>query len=100
MQRYQGRSTLEVLEEAKNYNKWIAENFLPHLTSPVLEIGAGTGNITHYFQHIDELIISDSDKNLLASLGKKFKKNKNIKKIHLDVTGKIPEAYKGYFTTI
>lgn len=100
MQQYQGVSTLEVLEEAKNYNKWIAENFLPHLVSPVLEIGAGTGNITHHFQCTEELFISDNDRDLLKLLEKKFQKNKNIKKIHLDITKPVPVKYEKYFSAI
>ncbi|HXB11728.1 MAG TPA: hypothetical protein VNZ45_07065, partial [Bacteroidia bacterium] len=49
MIKYQGISTLEVLKEARNYNKWLADTIIRYLSSPALEVGAGTGNLSSHF---------------------------------------------------
>ena len=38
MIKYKGISTLEVLVEAKNYNRWIADEIQSHISSPALEM--------------------------------------------------------------
>lgn len=38
--------TLDDLESAVHYNRWIAGMLIPHLGVRVLEVGCGTGNIT------------------------------------------------------
>lgn len=38
--------TLDSLQDAVNYNQWIADLVGPHLQSPVLEVGAGQGTIS------------------------------------------------------
>ena len=50
--KYQGIGTLEVLEGANNYNKWIAESLHKYAKAPLIEIGAGIGNISDYFIHV------------------------------------------------
>ncbi len=79
MGKYIGVQTLEVLEGAENYNKWIASRIKPYLKSPTLEIGAGTGNISEHMLNLKELVLTDIDSMLIDSLTKKFAKNKNIK---------------------
>ncbi len=79
MAKYQGIQTLEVLEGAENYNKWIASRIKPYLKSPTLEIGAGTGNISEYMTNLKELVLTDIDENLVDALRNKFLKKRNIK---------------------
>lgn len=100
MSKYNGLSTLEVLEEAKNYNRWIAENFMHHLESPVLEIGAGTGNISAFFLSAREIILSDVDENLVNHLRAKFAVQSKAEIIQLDITQKIPKKFLQHFSTI
>lgn len=100
MIRYQGLSTLEVLQEAKNYNNWIASEILKHITPPVLEMGAGTGNLTIHFIGKKPYYITDKDKGLIAHLKKKFSKEKNIVIEELDISNKLPKKYQSYFSTV
>lgn len=89
MIQYKGISALEILEEAKNYNKWIVEQFLHHIKTPLLEVGSGTGNISAFFSQKKNVTISDIDKGLVENLKKKFSKQTSfiIKKI--DISGPI-----------
>src|SRR5438094_9940277 len=43
-----GASTLEVMEGAHRYNRWIYDRVRDGLGQRVLEIGCGTGTITSY----------------------------------------------------
>lgn len=101
MIKYQGISTLEVLLEAKNYNKWIAEEILKNLSGPALEIGAGTGNLTEYCKKTSRpLYITDKDYGLIKHLKKRFKKEKNIFVKPLDISKKPPKEFTGFFEVV
>lgn len=99
MSKYRGITTLEVLEGAENYNRWIAESIGGGLTSPALEFGAGIGNISQYFITERSLYLSDVDPGLVDLLKKRFKKYDNIQCIYLDVA-KSPEKFRSFFSSI
>ncbi|HSW97485.1 MAG TPA: class I SAM-dependent methyltransferase [Candidatus Saccharimonadales bacterium] len=93
MIKYQGLSTLEILEVAKNYNKWIAEQCLQHIKSPLLEVGSGTGNISKFFLSKKGVTLSDIDAGLVKTLKKKFsQKSVSIQKI--DISKKLTKRNK------
>jgi SAM-dependent methyltransferase len=100
MIKYQGLSTLEVLKEARNYNKWIADTILAHLTPPALEVGAGTGNLTTYFLKTRPLYITDKDPGLVLDLQSKLPAIENISVKLLDVTKKPPKEFNAFFSTV
>jgi SAM-dependent methyltransferase len=100
MIKYQGVSTLEVLKEAKNYNKWIADTISAHLTPPVIEIGAGTGNLTTHFLHWKPLCVTDSDSGLVKDLKSKFLRIENISVRVFDVTKSPPSKFHSFFSTV
>ncbi len=97
---YQGLPTLEVLEGADRYNRWIAEVIKPYLIAPILEIGSGTGNITQHFLHIKPLFVTDVDKGFVAELKKRFRNEKNVSVEHLDITQKLPGKFISKFKTV
>ncbi len=99
MSKYIGLSTLEVLKNAKNYNKWIADKILAHIETPAIEIGAGIGNLTSYFLDKKPLYATDVDIELVSRLKKRFK-HKNILIDCLDITKKIPVKYRSFFATV
>lgn len=86
MSKYQGIKTLEVLEGADNYNSWIASKISQFVSSPALEIGAGTGNITSFFTSLKELTVTDVDEALVDTLRSKFASKKNLKVEQLDIS--------------
>ncbi len=100
MIKYRGFETLEVLEGADRYNEWIAESILPYISSPVLEVGSGTGNISQHFLSRSPLYITDSDNGLVKKLKEKFKGKKGVFIEYLDIT-QIPQGkLRSYFATI
>lgn len=99
MIKYQGLTTLEVLEGAEHYNKWITDQFLPYAKTPLLEIGSGTGNLSRFFITKPNVFLSDIDSGLLKNLQQKFpSKSKQI--IHLDIEKEAPKHLKNTFRSI
>jgi len=97
---YQGLSTLEVLTEAKNYNRWIADNFYSYLKAPLLEFGAGIGNISELLSSYTPLCLTDTDPRMLAHLKNKFSHINDVSVNFLDITQPPPEHLVGSFQTV
>ena len=97
---YQGISTLEVLVDAKNYNKWIAEELQSHILTPAIEVGAGTGNLTVRFLKTQSLYVTDQDPGLVSLLSKRFSKQKNVTVKLYDVLKKPDLKLKNFFSTV
>jgi SAM-dependent methyltransferase len=100
MKKYKGKSTLEVLEGADNYNQWIAQTMQAKLVSPALEIGAGTGNITQYFKKVKSLTVTDIDPELVAGLKKRFAKSNNFSFAELDIENQVSKKMIGHYATV
>lgn len=100
MIKYQGISTLEVLKEAKNYNKQIADNIFAQLSSSAIEIGAGTGNLTTFFLKKRPLYITDGDLGLVENLKSKFQGIEDIFIRAFDVTKKPLGEFNSFFSTV
>lgn len=98
MKKYKGIKTLEVLEGAENYNKWIASRIKLYVKSPALEIGAGTGNISHYFTHLRELVLTDVDEDLVNSLRTRFMKKKKVKFEVFNIAGNLGKIVQTFNT--
>ncbi|HYT41626.1 MAG TPA: class I SAM-dependent methyltransferase [Methylomirabilota bacterium] len=97
---YQGLTTLEILTEAKNYNRWIAENFYASIKAPLLEFGAGIGNISELLSSYTPLCVTDTDARMLAHLKNKFSHINDISVHFLDITQPPPEHLVGSFQTV
>jgi SAM-dependent methyltransferase len=100
MIKYQGISTLEVLEDAKNYNNWIANEISSHVSAPTLEIGAGTGNLSKYFLSHKPLYLSDIDSGLVTHLKKRFAKEKSVIADTLDISKKPAKKFESFFASV
>lgn len=97
--KYKGTKTLEVLEGADNYNRWIADRIRKHINSPALEIGAGTGNISEELLKVNDLTLTDNDPELLKILGEKFSSNKKVRIEQLDISKDFSKV-KNRFKTV
>lgn len=98
--KYTGTPTLEVLEGVDNYNSWIIFHFLPFLTSPILEIGSGIGNISKYFLHKSLITLSDNETVFIEKLKEKYKYKKNISIINFDVMKNPPILITNKFKSV
>lgn len=97
---YQGISTLEVLEGADNYNKWIADTIDSYSKSHILELGAGTGNISDYFVHKKQFSVTEYDIGLVTHLRKKYKSKKNVNIFQLNIEEDIRKRHREKFNTV
>lgn len=97
---YQGLTTLEILTEAKNYNRWIAENFYPYIKAPLLEFGAGIGNISELLSSYTPLCLTDTDESMLADLKNKFSHINDVSVKFFDITQPPPENLVESFQTV
>ena len=97
---YQGLPTLEVLTEAKNYNRWIAENFYASIQAPLLEFGSGIGNISELISSYTPLCLTDTDARMLAHLKNKFSHINDVSVDFLDITQPPPEHLVESFQTV
>lgn len=81
----EGIGTLETIEDAVTYNRWIAAKIENYLGEKNLEIGAGTGTIaaiTSEHFPIDVFDLSQENYKILKS---RFRKVKNIQKVGQDI---------------
>ncbi len=69
---YEGQD-LDALVEMPRYQDWVLETFRSHLFGNVMEVGAGTGNISAmYADSVDRLLLLEPAKNLQARLERRF----------------------------
>ncbi len=70
---------LEILKDAKNYYKWILEEFNEFLYGHCLEIGSGYGTFSKYIleSNVKKLTCIEPAQNLLPKLRKNLKNYKN-----------------------
>lgn len=59
---------LQLLARARNYQHWVSRTIAPYLGMRVLEVGAGTGNMSQWLPVRDRLILSEADPTLFALL--------------------------------
>jgi SAM-dependent methyltransferase len=75
-----GSHILHRLEKARRFNRWMADQVVPHIGNRVLEIGAGIGNLTNALLPRERYVASDVNPQYLAYL-----RNAGIGKPYLEV---------------
>jgi glycosyltransferase involved in cell wall biosynthesis len=96
-----GSHILHRLEKARRFNRWMADQALPHVGDRVLEIGAGIGNITNSLLPRDRYVASDVNPQYLdylrsAGIGKPY-----LEVLHADLERDADfEALRGQFDTV
>lgn len=78
---YFGRD-LEAMSFAKNYHRWILNEFRPFIGKNLLEVGAGTGNFSELLlQHLqpESLTVIEPSNNMFPLLEDKLKSHPNTK---------------------
>jgi SAM-dependent methyltransferase len=80
--KYLGKD-LEAMSFAKNYHKWIIEEFKPYLGHRVAEVGAGTGNFSELLMtHTHHLIAFEPSENMYPLLKERFAENTSVETIN------------------
>ena len=90
-----GASTLEVMEGAHRYNRWIYDRVRGGLGQRVLEIGCGTGTITSFMVDRQLVVGIDVVDDYIRSTSHRFDDRPNIVVRRHDLTESI-DALRGY----
>jgi SAM-dependent methyltransferase len=66
---------LDAMSEARNYNRWILDHFVPYLGQRVAEVGAGIGTISELLlaQGVTQLVSYEPSKNMFPMLAEKLR---------------------------
>jgi SAM-dependent methyltransferase len=76
-----GTSTLELLESATRYNRWLASKLLPFLGSTNLELGAGHGTLTALIATDRDVVASEPSSACRGELARRFAQNPRVTSI-------------------
>ncbi|TMF09774.1 MAG: methyltransferase domain-containing protein [Chloroflexi bacterium] len=90
-----GASTLEVMESARRYNRWIYDRIRDSLGQRVLEIGCGTGTITSLMVDRQLVVGVDVVENYVRAASNRFKDRPNVVIRQHDLT-ESTDALRGY----
>ena len=82
-----GAGMLDALSQTPRFNRWMADTIRPWVGTRVLEIGAGTGNLSRHLAPQRQLYIaSDIDPEHLARLRVRFQLRPNVKLMRCDLS--------------
>lgn len=96
-----GYITLERMAALKNYNTWIIDRLRPYLGSRVLEVGAGTGNMTRLLYGRDLIVATDMERAYLDILENRFRRQPTVHVARLDLgTDDVEALRKHGFDTV
>jgi len=80
-----GYVTLERMAALSNYNKWILDRVKQYIGLRVLEVGAGTGNMTRLLYGRDLIVVTDVENTYLDILRNRFRRQPTIRVERLDL---------------
>jgi SAM-dependent methyltransferase len=75
----------DVLESLERYNRWIVDHLRPFAGRRLLEVGAGTGNLTRFFLSCEEVLAVDIDPAFMGEFGRRFGGQPRVKTEVMDV---------------
>ena len=73
-----GYVTLDRMGSLKRYNRWIWDSIAPSIGKRVLEVGAGTGNMTRLLYGREHIVATDVEKPYLDILRNRFHRTPTI----------------------
>lgn len=81
-------AALDVIRSSHQYNRWICSLLEPHLSGVVLDVGSGLGSIASLFvgPQVQEVILSECDKDLFSKLSKQQFPLKKFRTLALDIS--------------
>ncbi|MGI8435558.1 MAG: class I SAM-dependent methyltransferase [Chthoniobacterales bacterium] len=82
----QGNLTLDALERAPRFNRWMYEAVKPWLGQRIAELGAGKGNLSNFFRHHGALLLTDYRDDYLAGLRARFADADRLEFAKLDMS--------------
>jgi glycosyltransferase involved in cell wall biosynthesis len=80
-----GFVTLDRMAALKHYNRWLLDRFEGHLGQRLLEVGAGTGNMTKLLYGRELIVATDVEPAYLHILRNRFRRQPTIRVERLDL---------------
>jgi glycosyltransferase involved in cell wall biosynthesis len=94
-------ATLHRMAALDRYNGFLFEQIRPAIGQRILEVGAGTGNLTRFLFGRDEVVATDVDPRYTELLARRFEQATNISAVTFDLGGELPaELAARHFDTI
>ena len=81
-----GKVTLDAIEQAPKFNRWMYESVKPWLGKRVAELGCGRGNLSNFFRKHETVMLTDYRDDYLDPLRAKWGLKKNLSFSKLDMS--------------
>jgi len=81
-----GIKTLETMSKADRFNKWMFEKIEPYIGKKILEVGAGTRNITQFILHKGEVTCLDISAKCIEALRERFSNSERVSVFLSDIS--------------
>ena len=95
-----GIKTLETISKANMFNKWMFEKIEPYIGKKILEVGAGTGNITQFLLDKGEVTCLDISAKCIEALKERFSNSERVSAFLGDISN-LDNSWEGKtFNTI
>jgi SAM-dependent methyltransferase len=92
--------SLQRMEALQGYNRWLWEKIAPFIGHRILEVGAGTGNMTRYISQGNEVVATEVNPRYLQILTNTFSSDPHVRALRLDLADTdLPVAVGNGFDT-
>ena len=81
-----GKVTLDAIEQAPKFNRWMYESVKPWLGKRVAELGCGRGNLSNFFRKHETVLLTDYRDDYLDPLRAKWGLKRNLSFSKLDMS--------------
>jgi glycosyltransferase involved in cell wall biosynthesis len=92
--------TLRRMQALHRYNAWLWEKVAPYVGARVLEVGAGTGNMTRQMASRELVVATDADEKYVSMLRNTFSNDAHVRACKFDLGGDAPSELGRGFDTI
>jgi glycosyltransferase involved in cell wall biosynthesis len=95
-----GYKSLQRMESLRRYNAWLWEKVAPYVGTRVLEVGAGTGNMTRQMASRELVVATDVDERYIRMLRNTFGNDPHVRVCRFDLGGDVPVELGNGFDSI
>ncbi|HEV7869565.1 MAG TPA: glycosyltransferase [Chthoniobacteraceae bacterium] len=81
-----GKVTLDALEQAPKFNRWMFEAIEPWLGRSVAELGAGRGNLSQFLRRRGRVLLTDYRADYLEALQRRWPRQAGLEFAQVDLT--------------
>ena len=81
-----GKVTLDAIEQAPKFNRWMYDSVKPWLGKRVAELGCGRGNLSTFFRRHETVLLTDYRDDYLKPLRERWGQKRNVSFAKLDMT--------------